>query len=105
MKLSDVLSYYRPEGVPLEEAAKGRILAGAMEQIHQTQGKKPRKRPWKVGLLTAALVAVLSITAAAVIQYSRSTQLMQEEWNTAANTVWKTTASEAMSAKVPPIRD
>lgn len=97
MKLSNVLSYYRPEAVPLEEAAKGRILAGAMEQIHQTQGKKPRKRPWKVGLLTAALVAVLSITAAAVIQYSRSTQLMQEEWNTAANTVWKTTASEAMS--------
>ena len=97
MKLSNVLSYYRPEGVQLDEAAKGRILAGAMEQIHQTQGKKSRKRPWKVGLLTAALVAVLSITAAAVIQYSRSTQLMQEEWNTAANTVWKTTASEAMS--------
>ena len=41
MKLSDVLSYYRPEAVPLEEAAKGRILAGAMEQIHQTQGKSP----------------------------------------------------------------
>lgn len=97
MKLSDILSYYRPKEVPLDEAAKGRILTGAMERIQQEREKKPRKRLWKAGLLTAALVAALSITATAVIQYSRSTQLMQQEWDTAANTTWKTTANEAMS--------
>lgn len=79
MKLSDLMNYYEPEPMPLEEQARQRILAAA--RVPET--KKPGGRLLRVGLIAAVLTVALSVTAVAIVGYSRSTRQLEENWKDA----------------------
>ena len=79
MKLNDLMNYYEPDPMPLENQAQQRILASA--RVPET--KKPKGRLMRVGLIAAVLVVGLSMTVAAIVGYSKSTRQLEENWNDA----------------------
>lgn len=83
MKLRDWMEHYAPEQVPLEPEAQARIMAAVTEELPKEEGRGRNRRVLRMGVLAAALVAAMGITAAAWMQYSRSVENLAEEWQVA----------------------
>ena len=76
-------------------------MADALVKLWKTRDRlprqsiRPKRRLLRVGALAAALAVALSVTVAAVVAYSKSTRLMQAQWEMAGGQ--ETEADASMS--------
>lgn len=94
MKLNNLMDYYVPTAQGSEAPNQERILKLARERLPR-QSIRPKRRLLRVGALAAALAVALSVTVAAVVAYSKSTRLMQAQWEMAGGQ--ETEADASMS--------
>ncbi len=82
MKLNNLMDHYVPTAPRAEAPNQERILKLARERLPR-QNIRPKRRLLRLGAMAAALTVALSVTVAAVVAYSKSTRLMQAQWETA----------------------